>query len=126
MPPSEVASGLSAGDRRIAQSKDVLSATEFFEALRQVVGFREQPAIADPLQHAVDQIVTNPAFAQSRLLKRVLVALVKGGEFRRAEASALDASTYALVMTVLELHRSGARSDQDWLDAIEAAEAASV
>ncbi|MPZ45692.1 MAG: hypothetical protein GEV05_20330 [Betaproteobacteria bacterium] len=114
-----------AGARRAEQSRDVLSAAEFFVTLRQAVTFREQAAIQDPLQHAVDQIKANPAFAQSRLLKRILVALVTGGDFRRAEATALDASTHALVMALLELRRAGARSRQDWNDAIEAAEAAS-
>jgi hypothetical protein len=116
----------SAGAKRRDQSRDVLSAAEFFVVLRQVVSFREQPAIADPLQHAVDQISANPAFAQSQLLKRILVALVTGGNFRRAEATALDASTHALVMSLLELRRTGARSSQSWSDAIEAAEAASA
>lgn len=117
----------SAGARRNAQSKDLLSAAEFFAVLRQVVGFREQPAIADPLQHAVDQIRANPMFAQSRLLKRVLLALVRGGgEFRRAEAAALDASTHALVMALLELRRSGACSAQQWGRAIDAVDAGSA
>jgi len=115
-----------AGARRIAQSKDMLSAAEFFELLRHVVRFREQPTIADPLQHAVDQISSNPSFAQSRLLKRILVALVAGGEFRRAEAAALDAVTQALVVALLDLHRTGARSPHDWSAAIELAEAASA
>ena len=116
----------SAGWKRRDQSRDVLSAAEFFVTLEQVVSFREQPAIGDPLQHAVDQISANPAFAQSQLLKRILVALVTGGNFRRAEASALDASTHALVMSLLELRRTGARPSQSWSDAIEAAEAASA
>jgi hypothetical protein len=103
-----------------------VSAAEFFLILRQVVSFREQPGIADPLQHAVNQINANPAFAQSQLLKRILVALVSGGEFRRAEATALDASTHALAMSLLELHRTGAQSPRAWNDAIEAAEAASA
>jgi hypothetical protein len=116
----------SEGTKRRDQSRDVLSAAEFFVVLGQVVRFREQPAIGDPLQHAIDQIRANPAFAQSQLLKRILVALVTGGSFRRAEATALDASTHALVMSLLELHRTGARSSQSWSDAIEAAEAASA
>ena len=53
----------SAGGKRRDQSRDVLSAAEFFVTLEQVVSFREQPAIGDPLQHAVDQIRANPAFA---------------------------------------------------------------
>jgi len=115
-----------AGDRRRAQSKDLLSATEFFEVLRHVVGFREQPAVADPLQHAVAQISDNPAFAQSRLLTRILVAIVRGGEFRRAEAAALDSATKALVIALLDLRLAATRSQQDWNGAIEAAEAASA
>lgn len=114
----------SAGARRRDQSRDVLPAAEFFVMLRQVVTFREQPGIADPLQHAVDQINANPAFSQSQLLKRILVALVAGGDFRRAEATALDASTHALVMSLLELRRTGARSPQAWNDAIEGTESA--
>ena len=116
----------SAGAKRRDQSRDVLSAAEFFVMLGQVVSFREQPGIADPLQHAVDQINAHPAFAQSQLLKRILVALVTGGDFRRAEATALDAPTYALVMSLLELRRTGARACQAWNEAIEAAEAASA
>ena len=115
-----------AGAKRREQSKDVISAAEFFVMLRQVVSFREQPAIGDPLKHAVDQISANPAFAQSQLLKRILLALIAGGEFRRAEATALDASTHALALSLLELRRTGARSSQIWNDAIEAIEAASI
>ena len=115
----------SAGDRRRAQSNDSLSAEAFFETLRSVVGFREQPAIADPLQHTVDQIGKNPAFAQSRLLRRILIALERGGESRRAEAATLDTATQALVIALLDLHRAGTRPHQDWDSAIEAAQAVS-
>jgi hypothetical protein len=121
----EVPDEQTAGDRRRAQSNDSLSAEAFFEALRSVVAFREQPAIADPLQHTVDQIGKNPAFAQSRLLRRILIALVMGGEFRRAEAAMLDSATQALVIALLDLHRAGTRSQQDWNRAIEAAQAVS-
>jgi len=116
----------SAGAKRIEQSRDELSAAEFFVLLRQAVRFREQPAFADPLQQAVDQINANPAFSQARLLRRILVALVAGGDFRRAETTALDASTHALVLALLELRRTGTRSRQDWNDAIEAAAPASA
>lgn len=113
-----------AGDRRRSESRDSLTAEEFFDVLRRVVAFREQPHITDPLQHAVDQITNNPAFAQSRLLKRILVALVRGGEFRRAEAAMLDAGTQALVIALIDLHRAGTRLPQDWSRALDAAEAA--
>ena len=110
-----------AGARRAEQSRDVLSAAEFFVLLRQTVRFREQPAFVDPLQQTVDQINANPAFAQAQLLRRILVALVTGGNFRRAEATALDASTHALVLALMQLRRTGTRSRQDWNDAINAA-----
>lgn len=116
----------SPGAKRREQSRDVVSAAEFFEILRQVVGFRENIPVADPLRNAVDQIGNNPAFAQSRLLKRILVAMVRGGDFRRAEATALDAPTHALVISLLDLRRAGARPGPDWNSAIDAAEAASA
>ena len=111
----------SAGDRRRSESRDSLTAAEFFDTLHRVVAFREQPHIADPLQHTVDQIVRDPAFAQSRLLKRILVALVRGGDFRRAEAAMLDAPTQALAIALIDLHRAGTRPAQDWNRAIDAA-----
>jgi len=116
----------SAGARRMEQARDVMSAAEFFVLLRQAVRFREQPPFADPLQQAVDQINANPAFSQAQLLRRILVALVGGGDFRRAEATALDATTHALVMALLELRRTGVRTRKDWNDAIDAAAPASA
>lgn len=105
-------------------SSDVLTAPEFFSLVRHVIGFREQPPIPDPLRTVVSQISSNPAFAQSRLLKRILVALVNGGEFRRAEAAALDASTCALVIALLDLRNAGSQNRQAWADAMAAVDAA--
>ena len=110
--------------RAHVRSSDVLTAPEFFSLVRCAIGFREQAPIPDPLNAAVSQISSNPAFAQSRLLKRILVALVSGGEFRRSEAAALDASTCKLVIALLELRSTGTRSRQVWVDAAAAAEAA--
>ena len=105
---------------------ELVSAPQFFAMLRQVVAFREQPAMADPLQCVVDRITSNPHFAQSRLLMRILTALPsQQGEFRRAEAAALDAGTLALVIALLDIHASAGISQPDWKRAIEAAEAAS-
>jgi len=112
---------------RAAAARELIPAPEFFELLRHVVGFRAQPAIADPLQSTVDQISTHPFFSQSRLLMRILVALrSRQGEFRRAEVAALDAATSALVIALMDVHASASRSQQDWDRAIAAAEAASV
>jgi hypothetical protein len=116
--------GPTAGESRRSGARDLLTAAEFFETLSRVVAFREQPNVDDPLQTVVDQIASNPAFAQSRLLKRILIALVGGGEFRRAEAAMLDASTQALVLGLIDLRRAGTRSPEAWMRAIDAAEAA--
>ena len=116
----------SAGDKRREQSRDVLPAAEFFVLLRQARVLHKHTGTADPLQQTVDQISANPAFAQCRLLKRILVAIVAGGDFRRAEATSLDASTHALVLALLDLREEGVRSPQAWNDAIAAVEAASL
>jgi len=95
--------------------------------LRQVVEYRPQATAADPLQSAVDQIANNPAFSQSRLLMRILVALTSGeGEFRRAEIAALDATTLALVIVLLDLHAVGILPAEHWARAVEQAKAASA
>lgn len=107
-----------------APSSDVLSAPEFFDLVRRVIGFRAQSPIPDPLNAAVEQISSNPAFAQSRLLHRILVALVCGGEFRRAEAAALDAPTCALVIALVDLRSTGSQGSQAWGDAVAAANVA--
>jgi len=107
-------------------SSDVLAAPEFFSLVRRAIGFRAQPPIPDPLSTAVSQISSNPAFAQSRLLKRILVAIVSGGEFRRAEAAALDASSCALVIALLDLRNTGGQNRQLWVDAVAAADAAAA
>lgn len=99
-----------------------MEAADFFSLVRRVVGFSKYEAIADPLEAAVSQISSNPAFAQSRLLRRVLVALVTGGEFRRAEAAGLDAPTCRLVIALVDLRVTGVPGQQAWLDALTVAE----
>jgi hypothetical protein len=108
-------------------SREELSGNEFLEGLRKVVGFRAYPDAPDPLVQIVERIVKQPAVAESRLLLRALVALVgSGGKFRRAELAALDAPTVALVIRLMDLRSAGTRTDQDWADAIAAAEAAAA
>ena len=108
-------------------SGELLSGSEFLDGLRQVVGFRVYPDAEDPLGLIVERIVTQPAVAASRLLLRILVALVRSdGEFRRAELAALDAPTVAMVIRLMDLRSAGTRPDQDWTDAIAAAEAAAA
>lgn len=104
-----------------------LSAAQYQDALRQVVRFREQPAVADPLASAVKLIEQNPAFAQSRLLTRILVALTYDqGEFRRAEVAALDAGTYAMVIALMDAFGAGTSTRSTWEQAVSAARAAEL
>jgi hypothetical protein len=112
---------------RSAESRELLSGPQFLVRLRQIVDFRERPVLDDPLRQAVDEIAKNPAFSQSRLLLRVLVAIASGtGEFRHAEISALDTTTLALVIAVMDARAAGTRPDADWAAAIETATAASA
>lgn len=102
-----------------------LSAAQFQEALRHVVRFRVQSPLVDPLAAAVQRIERNPAFAQSRLLTRILVALTYDeGEFRRAEIGALDAETYAMVITLMDAFGSGTSTRSAWEAAVASARAA--
>ena len=109
------------------RSSEQLTGSEFLLGLREVVGFRVYPDVEDPLDRIVERIVTQPAVAESRLLLRILVALVRSdGEFRRAEIAALDAPTVAMVIRLMDLRSAGTRPDQDWTDAISAAETAAA
>jgi hypothetical protein len=115
------------GLRVVKVVSERISAVQFQEALRHVVGFREQAPIADPLGAAVKRIEQNPAFAQSRLLTRILVALThQQGEFRRAEIGALDAETYAMVIALMDAFNLGKSSRGAWESAVEAARAAEL
>ena len=104
---------------------ELLSPAQFQEELRHVLRFREHPAIADPLASALQRIESNPAFAQSRLLTRILVALTyQEGAFRRAEIGALDAETFAMVITLMDAFASGSSPRSDWEGAVDSARAA--
>ncbi len=115
------------GKRRqvTSESLEILSAAQFQDALRHVVRFREQQPVADPLSAAVAKIEQNPAFAQSRLLARILDALTyQHGEFRRAEIAAFDAETFAVVLALIDAYAAGTMEREKWIRAVEAARAA--
>ena len=100
---------------------------QFQEALRHVIRFRQQSLIADPLASAVKRIEQNPAFAQSRLLTRILDALTyQRGEFRRAELTALDAETFAMVIALMDAYAAGTSTRAHWEHAVAAARAAEL
>ena len=106
---------------------ELLSPAQFQDELRHVLRFREHPAIGDPLAYAVKRIQLNPAFAQSRLLTRILVALTyEEGAFRRAEIGALDAETFAMVITLMDAYGSGAAPRAAWEEAVASARAAEL
>ena len=112
---------------RPAGATELLSAVQFQDEVRHVIRFREQLPIGDPLVAAVKRIEQNPAFAQSRLLTRILGALTyQEGEFRRAEVTGLDAETFAMVITLMDAYAAGTFTRTDWTGAVDAARAAEL
>ena len=107
---------------------ELLSAVRFQEELRRVARFfRSRLSVGDPLEATDSKIEQNPAFSQSRLLTRILAALAyQQGEFRRAEVSALDAETLAMVVTLMDVHAAGTSTREDWVRAADAAKAAQL
>lgn len=104
---------------------ELLSAVGFQEELRRVVRYRTSPPIGDPLDAAVRRITQNPAFTQSRLLARVLTALLyREGEFRRAELATFDSDTLAMVIALMDAHAAGTSSREEWVRAANDAKAA--
>ena len=107
---------------------ELLSAARFQEELRRVARFfRSRLPVGDPLDATVRKIEQNPAFAQSRLLTRILAAFTyQQGEFRRAEVSALDAETLVMVVTLMDVHAAGTSTREEWVRAADAAKAAQL
>jgi hypothetical protein len=115
------------GSRPAAGAIELLSIPRFLEELRRVARFRSGAPIGDPLDAAVRRIEKNPAFTQSRLLTRILAALTyQQGEFRRAEISALDSETLAMVITLMDAHAAGTSSREEWICAVDLAKAAQL
>ena len=111
--------------RGAAGATELLSVARFLDELRQVTRFRASPMIGDPLDAAVKRIENNPAFAQSRVLTRLLAALAYGrGEFRRAEIAAFDSETLAMAMALINAHAAGTATGEEWKCAVDRAMAA--
>lgn len=99
----------------------------FLDELRRVARLRPGAPISNPLDAAVKRIETNPAFALSRLLVRVLVGLTyQRGEFRRAELAAFDPETQAIVLALMIAHAAGTTTREEWVRAAELANAAQL
>jgi hypothetical protein len=113
---------MSANDTAAAE---LMSASRFREELRRVPRYRSCVPVGNPLDVAVKKIRDNPAFTQSRLLARVMVALTyEEGEFRRAELATFDSDTLAMVITLMDVHSAGTSSREEWTHATDAARAA--
>lgn len=110
---------------RAAAGTELLSAVRFQEELRRVMRSRSSVPVGDPLQVAVKKITDNPAFTQSRLLARMLVALAyQEGEFRRAELATFDSDTLSMVITLMDAHAAGTSPREQWIRAADAVKAA--
>jgi hypothetical protein len=104
---------------------DVMSLEEFQVELRRTARFERKEPLPDVLAATVQNVKDNPAFAQSRLLRRIVQALTDGrGEFRRAELSALDAPALRLVLSLMNAAVAGTHTRADWLHAAASMESA--
>ena len=117
----------SEASRPAAGTTELLSPARFEEELRRVARFRPRVPFVGTLDAAVRKIEANPAFAQSRLLTRILTALVhRVGEFRRAEVSALDVASLDIVIALMDACAAGTSTREDWVRAVDAAQAAQL
>lgn len=115
-----------AGSQSIG-THDAMSASQFQDELRRAARHDIPVAVENPLARAVQKIKDNPAFTQSRLLSRMLTALTyQRGEFRRAEASALDSETLGLVIALMNAADAGTTARDEWINAVTACEAAAA
>lgn len=106
---------------------DAMSAVEFQEELRRAGRHDIRVLLEHPLDRAVQKVRENPAFTQSRLVSRMLIALTyQRGEFRRAEASALDTATLGLVIALMDAAEAGTTPRHEWIEAVAACEAAAL
>jgi len=89
-------------------SNELISATQFHEEMQQVARWHRLPCVEDPLGKLVTEIEGSPAFAQSRLLTRILVALAQQqGAFRRADLTLLAMDSLGMINSLLEAHAAG-------------------
>ncbi len=99
----------------------------FQDALRHLTRFMRGPPLDNPLEIAAKSIETNPAFAQSRLLTRLLAAMAsQSGEFRLAEISVFDRDTLTVIVALMNTHDAGSATAADWQRAVDRAHAAQL
>jgi hypothetical protein len=108
-----------------AENAELLSIVQFQEELRRARRFCPRPPAVNALLAVVQKIERNPAFAQSRLLTRILTALTyQKGEFRRAEAATLDVEALGMAVTLMDEYAAGTSTHEDWVRAVDSARAA--
>ncbi len=101
------------------------SFSRFLTALRHITRFMTASADGHPLNDAVKHIESNPAFAQSRLLSRVITALnTRQGEFRPAEISVFDGETLKLIVELMNAKDAGTFTSGEWDSAVKRIHAA--
>lgn len=94
--------------------------TRFQEELRNGMQALAAHPLTNVLAEVVSSIEVNPAFTQSRLLTRLLSALIsQNGEFRRAEVFAFDSKTRAMVIALLEAFAAGIPAREEWMRAVD-------
>jgi hypothetical protein len=106
-------------------TNEPMSVVRFEAELRRGVQAMAPMAFPDALGDVVKSIELNPAFPQSRLLARLLSALVSQvGEFRSAEVFAFDTKTRAMVVALLDAFAAGIPGRDEWQRAVTSALAA--
>ena len=115
----------SAGSGHVANEVELLSIIQFQDELRRLSRFTPRPPTPDALVAVVHKVEQNPAYAQSRLLSRILGALTyQVGAFRRAEAAGLDAGSLAMAVTLMNDYAAGTSAREDWIRAVDTVRAA--
>ena len=115
----------SAGTKRAAVAVELLSILQFQDELRRAGRFSPRPPTPGALAAVVHKIEQNPNYAESRLLTRILAALTyQEGEFRRAEAAALDVSSLAMAVSLMDEYAARTSAHEDWIRAVDTARAA--
>ncbi len=108
-----------------AEALEQQSFMSFQDALRHLTRFMTGTALENPLDVAAKRIESNPAFAQSRLLTRLLAAMsIQRGEFRLEEISVFDKDTLSVIVALLNTHDTGAATPADWQSAVNRAQTA--
>lgn len=95
--------------------------------MRRIAASHTPAPVENPLAETLKIIEQNPAFMQSRLLTRLLSALTyQKGEFRRAEVFAFDTKMLAVVIALLDAFAAGLPVRDEWIRAVDTANAAQL